>query len=80
MKFPKYYYDNGCRFHSACLECPEPVCRLDMKHQTTYERNKQVMILIRNGYKISHIATHFGISERTVLRIVKRQYVPIKNR
>ena len=72
-----YYPDLGCDLFPACLSCPLPRCRYDepeaLKYGSKRRRNKEVMRLKNNeGMTIKQLASAFGLSRRTIHRIIGR--------
>jgi len=76
---PEYcqYTDEGCEFAGSCLGCSLSRCVYDLpggKQRWLKEmRDKEVVKHFANGGKgVKELATVFGISQRTVQRILKR--------
>ena len=74
---PEYhqYVDEGCAFHSSCLSCPASVCRYDARKgiQTLYNEYRDLAIITdrrRFGHPVLRIARRYGVSPRTVQRIL----------
>lgn len=64
-----HYPDNGCQFHPACLECPEPVCILEAGQswrRRMARRQEEARLLRQQGLKIREIAARLGCSRRAV--------------
>jgi transposase-like protein len=68
------YADTGCDIHESCLTCPLPRCRYDepggARKLLSDERDRTIIELRREGRPISAIATRFGVSRRTVFRVL----------
>ncbi len=71
------YCDQGCDLFPSCLECPLTHCRYDEhtggRRTTTRLRDKE---LLRQralaGKNVAELAKSFGVSKRTVQRIIRR--------
>ncbi len=67
------YRDVGCDLHSACLTCPLPVCKEELKHGAAsiraHMRELQISLLRSEGRTVEWIAEVMGISVRTVCRL-----------
>ena len=70
--------DEGCRFSSSCLNCPLPRCRHEMEPgelTRTLRRLsdiKMLAIITDKQLTPAQAASYFGISKRTVFRILER--------
>jgi len=68
------YGDDGCDYHPACLTCPFAVCRYDapdgIRGVLNAERDTDLVRLRAQGVSVSGLARRFGISRRTVFRIL----------
>lgn len=72
-----HYADTGCEASFSCLSCPLPQCKYDdpMWYQAYKRRDRDLELLaMYRAEKLSafDVATHFGVSPRTVHRAVKR--------
>ena len=72
-----YYPDLGCDLFPACLSCPLPRCRYDeplaLKYASKRRRDKEIIRLkSEEGMTIKQLASTFGVSRRTIHRIVRR--------
>ena len=77
-RLPDYfdYCDQGCDLFPSCLRCPLPRCRYDEqtggKRAATRLRDKE---LLRQrglaGRSVAELARSFGVSKRTVQRIIR---------
>ncbi len=72
------YRDDGCEIHPHCLTCPLPRCRYDepggLKGMITAARDREIVRLRTKGAAVEHIADRFGVSRRTVFRILTAKY------
>ncbi len=71
------YRDEGCDLSPSCLNCPLPRCRYDqpggVRRLRTLGRDEEIVRLRRSErVPIDHLARRFGVSRRTVFRILKR--------
>ena len=66
--------DKGCEVSPSCLDCPLAVCRYDA-HGRNW-RNSAIRRQRRSGVKVQEIADHFGLSARTVHRVLVSE--PVK--
>ena len=68
------YVDTGCRESPRCLDCPLDVCRFDdpagRLRARIAERAEQAAEFRRHGSTIDDIARTFGLSRRSVFRIL----------
>ena len=68
------YRDDGCDIHTRCLTCPLPRCRYDepggLRAMLNAYRDEQVVALRRDGAPVDQIAERYGLSRRTVFRIL----------
>jgi hypothetical protein len=68
------YIDSGCDVHPSCLSCPLVRCRYDdprgVPGLLSLDRDRGILALRREGRPISLIAQRFGISRRTVFRVL----------
>lgn len=74
---PEYchYRDEGCELAESCLNCPFPACIYDMprgKQQLLKgRRDRQILRQFKEGKGVKELAAAFGISQRTVQRVLK---------
>jgi len=73
MHFP----DDGCDLHPRCLSCPLPRCKYDdpvgVRRSLTLARDEEIMRLrVGEGLSINALASRFGLSRRTIFRILRR--------
>jgi transcriptional regulator of acetoin/glycerol metabolism len=71
------YVDSGCELHTSCLTCPLVRCRYDEPGGVTRivsRARDQSMLQVRreDGLTIEAIARRFGVSRRTVFRVLAR--------
>lgn len=76
---PEYchYRDEGCEFASSCLSCPFQKCIFELpggkQHWLKRRRDSEVVRLFADeGRGVKELAVMFGISQRTVQRIIER--------
>lgn len=67
--------DDGCEVAPHCLSCPLPRCRFDepggLRNMLNTARNQEVLYARRSGMPINAISLRFGISRRSVFRILQ---------
>ncbi len=75
---PEYtdYADNGCDLYPSCLNCPLPRCRYEEPGGAgailRNGRDAHILRLSRrDGVDIDHLATMFGLSRRTIFRVLR---------
>jgi len=71
------YADSGCDIWDRCLTCPLPRCRHDepggARQIFLRERDSEIARLRRgDGAGIDELARRFGVSRRTVFRVLRR--------
>jgi hypothetical protein len=71
------YIDGGCDLHPSCLTCPLVRCRYDepggARKLRSDERDRAILRLHRQGsLKVEAVARSFGVSRRTVFRVLAR--------
>ncbi|MGD9115623.1 MAG: helix-turn-helix domain-containing protein [Dehalococcoidia bacterium] len=75
---PEYcrYQDDGCEFATACLNCPFPDCIYAQpggrQQWLKNLRDQEVLKMHSGGKSVKELAEMFGVSQRTVQRIVKK--------
>jgi hypothetical protein len=76
---PEYchYRDEGCEFANSCLNCPLPTCVYDQpggrQHWRKGLRDAEVVRLFAaEGKGVKELALRFGVSQRTVQRILSK--------
>ena len=72
-----HYEDSGCEASDSCLDCPLPQCKYD--NPEWYYRNRRLAKDFRLAYvmqqeslTVEEAAERFGITKRTVFRILQR--------
>jgi len=69
------YRDDGCNIHPECLTCPLERCRYEepggLRAVLNAGRDRQIAFLRSKGVAAEKIAGRFGVSRRTVFRIVE---------
>jgi hypothetical protein len=77
---PEYcqYEDYGCELSATCLSCPLPRCRYDepggRRQLLNSKRNSEIQGLRRErGLAIRELAARYGVSARTVHRILRKE-------
>lgn len=76
------YRDEGCELAPSCLNCPLPLCRYDLpggvRRQRLRTRDDAIIRLRRvGGLPVEEIARRFGLSRRSVFRVLQRAQTPI---
>ncbi len=70
------YKDDGCDASLTCLECPLPLCKYDdpgwLQRENRRTRDDEIFRLRCQQVSVTEISKRFGISTRTVHRIVQR--------
>ena len=67
------YEDTGCDLYPSCLACPLVKCRYDPAPgpvPRNMERNARIHRRFNEGEKVIRLAESFGLSRRTVFRIL----------
>jgi len=68
------YRDDGCDISESCFTCPLPKCRYEepggLRAILNEQRDRQIMQLRMKGVPVDALADHFGISRRTVFRVI----------
>ena len=68
------YRDDGCDISRSCLTCPLPRCRYEepggLRSLLNEQRDRQIIKLRLQGVPVDALADHFGISRRTVFRVI----------
>jgi DNA invertase Pin-like site-specific DNA recombinase len=65
------YIDEGCEQSPSCLHCPLPQCIYDEPRIAKKLRDNHIRKLFEEGEGIEGLANKFGVSKRTIYRIVK---------
>ena len=71
------YRDEGCDLYASCLTCPLPRCRYDKPGGAraifNSRRDREIVHLRRRqGLSVDTLARRYGVSRRTVFRILRR--------
>ena len=70
------YRDDGCDAALTCLECPLSLCKYDapgwLPRENRRTRDDEIFRLRSQQVPVAEISKRFGISTRTVHRIVQR--------
>jgi hypothetical protein len=70
------YKDDGCDASLTCLACPLALCKYDdpgwLQRESRRTRDDEIFRLRQERVPVSEISKRFGISTRTVHRIVHR--------
>ena len=70
------YRDDGCDAALTCLECPLSLCKYDdpgwLQRENRRTRDDEIFRLRSQQVPVAEISKRFGISTRTVHRIVQR--------
>jgi hypothetical protein len=71
------YRDEGCDLYASCLTCPLPRCRYDKPGGAraifNSRRDREIVHLRhRQGLSVDTLARRYGVSRRTVFRILRR--------
>lgn len=78
------YRDDGCDVNPTCLTCPLPRCRYEepggLRALLNEYRDRQILKLRTKGVPVDDLAGRFGISRRTVFRVLgnKGRAIPLK--
>ena len=72
------YRDTGCDLSASCLKCPFDRCKYDERggsqRMRMQARDREIShIRERHGAPIDMLAMTYGVSRRTVFRILKEQ-------
>ena len=69
------YRDDGCAVNPTCLTCPLPRCRYDdtrtLRAILNEPRDQQILDLREAGMATTELSARFGISKRTIFRILE---------
>lgn len=75
------YRDTGCDLYPSCLRCPLPQCRYEVNGGATamLRTGRDASILTaarRDGATVDDLARMFGLSRRTIFRVLEREKRP----
>jgi hypothetical protein len=69
-----HYRDDGCEVSQSCLDCPLPRCRYEepggLRALLNEQRDRQIIQLREQGMPVAELADYFGVSRRTVFRVI----------
>lgn len=75
---PEYcqYRDEGCELWKSCLDCPFPRCLYEVpggkRKWLKHQRNREMVRIHKSeGKAARELALSFGVSQRTVQRVLK---------
>lgn len=78
------YRDDGCSVSPSCLDCPLPRCRYEepggLRALLNEHRDRQILDLRRRGVSVEELADRFGVSRRTVFRVISAAARPAPRR
>lgn len=68
--------DRGCNLHDVCLTCTLSMCQYDEGSPYSFDgriakRNIEIYELREAGATIEHISRTFGVSQRTIHRVLQ---------
>lgn len=70
------YKDDGCDMSPSCLDCPLPLCKYDdpgwIQRESKRVRDDSIYRARLDGDAVNDIARRFGVSPRTVHRVISR--------
>ena len=76
---PEYYpyRDNGCEVSPSCFQWPLPKCKYDdpgwIQREARGKRDLEVLeVRQRDRKTVPQLAQHFGVSQRTIHRILSK--------
>ena len=76
------YRDDGCEIHPECLTCPLPRCRYDepggLNGMLNADARPGDRAVAGKGAPVEEIAEVFGVSRRTVFRILTAKYKEVR--
>jgi len=72
-----HYQDKGCEFADFCLDCPFPECLYyepggKQRWLKTLRDEAVLRLFTDQGKRVKDLALMFGVSRRTIQRILKR--------
>ncbi len=73
-----HYLDTGCEASASCLTCPLPQCKFDdpIWYQAYKREGRDTEVLAAytdEGLSVFEVARRFGLSPRTVHRVIRRR-------
>ncbi|MBM3940121.1 MAG: hypothetical protein FJ318_04365 [SAR202 cluster bacterium] len=74
------YRDTGCDVSAACLACPLPRCKYDdpswyQRYRREGRQREVLAAIAEHGRDVASVARLFGVSRRTVHRMLHRAEV-----
>lgn len=78
-ELPDYadYRDTGCDVSPSCLRCPLPRCKFDVppppRPDPTAARDREIRARRRQGATARALARDYGLTRRTIFRILREQ-------
>ena len=72
-----HYRDEGCEFADSCLNCPFQKCIYEevggrQRWAKGLRDKEMIRLFTEEGKRMKELARHFGVSQRTVQRVLKR--------
>jgi len=72
---------DGCDASDSCLTCPLPECKYDdpagyKAHLQNHKDQYRAAIISAEHLTIEEAANRFAVSQRSILRLMKRQKTP----
>lgn len=68
------YRDDGCDISESCFSCPLPRCRYEepggLRALLNEGRDREIVQLRLKGMPVEALADRFGISRRTIFRVI----------
>jgi hypothetical protein len=83
---PEYtrYRDDGCDISESCFNCPLPRCRYEepggLRALLNESRDREIVQLRLKGMPVEELADRFGVSRRTVFRVIGTTRLPARVR
>ena len=78
------YRDDGCSISESCFTCPLPRCRYEepggLRAVLNETRDRQILLMRSQGAGVDELAVRFGISRRTVFRVIGEAKAAARNR
>lgn len=78
------YRDDGCDISESCFNCPLPRCRYEepggLRALLNESRDREIVQLRLKGMPVEELADRFGISRRTIFRVIGTTRIPARAR
>jgi hypothetical protein len=78
------YRDDGCNISESCFSCPLPRCRYEepggLRALLNESRDREILQLRLKGMPVEELADRFGISRRTIFRVIGTTRMPARAR